>query len=49
MEAIIMELYDSNVEKLRNLSRPYLLLYVIAKVVAGVGAGMLLANWLPIM
>ena len=38
--------YGDEVEKLRNLPNPYALLYVTAKVLGGVGIGVLLANWL---
>ncbi len=38
--------YVDKIEKLRNLPNPYALLYVTAKVLGGVGIGVLLANWL---
>lgn len=40
--------YGNNIEKLKQLSNPYFVLYVTAKVIGGVGIGVLLANWLPI-
>ena len=39
--------YSDNIEKLKQLSNPYFVLYVTAKVIGGVGVGVLLANWLP--
>ena len=39
--------YSDRIEKLRNLPNPYALLYITAKVLGGVGIGVLLANWLP--
>jgi len=39
--------YSSSIEKLRQLSIPYFVLWVTAKVIGGVGIGVLLANWLP--
>ena len=39
--------YSDKVEKLKSLPNSYALLYVTAKVVAGVGIGVLLAIWLP--
>ncbi len=38
--------YGNKIEKLKNLPNPYVLLYVTAKVLGGVGIGVLLANWL---
>ncbi len=38
---------SNKIEKLRNLPNPYALLYITAKVLGGVGIGVLLANWLP--
>ena len=38
--------YGDKIEKLKHLSNPYALLYVTAKVLGGVGIGVLLANWL---
>ena len=40
--------YSSNMEKLKQLSTPYFVLYVTAKAIGGLGAGVLLANWLPL-
>ncbi len=40
--------YGDKLKKLRSLSNPYALLYVTAKVLGGVGIGVLLATWLPI-
>ncbi|MBA7645219.1 hypothetical protein ES703_52973 [subsurface metagenome] len=37
---------SDNIEKLKNLPNSYALLYVTAKVLGGVGIGVLLANWL---
>ena len=42
-----MDYYSDKIEKLRNLPNPFALLYVTAKVLGGVGIGVLLANWLP--
>jgi len=39
--------YSNKIEKLRSLPNPYALLYVTAKVLGGVGLGVLLATWLP--
>ena len=41
-----MDLYGNKIAKLRSLPDPYALLYVTAKVIGGVGIGVLLANWL---
>lgn len=38
--------YGDKIEKLKKLPNPYVLLYVTAKVLGGVGIGVLLANWL---
>ncbi|MFC1992874.1 hypothetical protein ACFLV3_03580 [Chloroflexota bacterium] len=35
------------IEKLKSLPNPYVFLYVAAKVIGGVGIGVLLAIWLP--
>jgi len=40
-----MGCYDDKVEKLKSLPTPYALLYVTAKVLGGIGIGVLLANW----
>ena len=37
---------SDKIEKLKNLPDPYVLLYVTAKVLGGIGIGVLLANWL---
>jgi hypothetical protein len=42
-----MSYYGDKIERLRNLSNPYALLYVTAKVIGGIGIGLLLAIWLP--
>jgi len=42
-----MSYYSDKIEKLKNLPNPYALLYITAKVLGGVGIGVLLANWLP--
>ena len=39
--------YSENIGKLKQLSTPCFVLYVTAKVIGGVGVGVLLANWLP--
>ena len=39
--------YSTNIEKLKQLSTTYFVLYVTAKVIGGVSVGVLLANWLP--
>lgn len=39
--------YSNKIEKLRSLPNPYALVYVTAKVLGGVGLGVLLATWLP--
>ena len=39
--------YSDNMEKLKQLSTPYFVLYITAKVIGGVSVGVLLANWLP--
>ncbi|MFC1939918.1 hypothetical protein ACFLXO_04455 [Chloroflexota bacterium] len=36
------------IEKLKSLPNPYALLYITAKVLGGVGIGVLIATWLPI-
>jgi len=36
--------YSNKIEKLRKLPNPYALLYVTAKVLGGVGLGLLLAT-----
>jgi len=41
-----MSYYSDKIEKLKSLPNPYGLLYVTAKVLGGVGIGVLLANWL---
>jgi len=35
-------------EKIKQLSTPYFVLYVTAKAIGGVGVGVLIANWLPL-
>jgi len=37
-----------NIEKLRRLSGPYFIMYVMAKFLFGVGLGLLLATWLSV-
>ena len=37
---------SDKVEKLKGLPNPYVLLYVTAKVLGGVGIGVLLATWI---
>ena len=46
-EAGTLSWYSDKVEKLRRLPNPHALLYVTAKVLGGVGIGVLLATWLP--
>jgi len=41
-----MNYYSDKIDKLKNLPNPYALLYITAKVLGGVGIGVLLANWL---
>jgi hypothetical protein len=43
-----MNWYMDNIEKIKQLSTPYFVLYVTAKVIGGTGIGILLANWLPV-
>ena len=38
--------YGEKVEKLKNLSNPYALLYVTAKAIGGISIGILLATWI---
>jgi len=38
---------SDKIAKLKSLPNPYALLYITAKVIGGVGIGVLLANWLP--
>jgi Flp pilus assembly protein TadB len=40
--------YDKGIEKIRQLSKGHLLLFVTVKFLAGVAIGLLLAIWLPI-
>lgn len=39
--------YSDKIAKLKISPNPYALLYVTAKVLGGVGIGVLLATWLP--
>ena len=39
--------YGDKIEKLRSVPNLHALLYVTAKVIGGVGIGVLLATWLP--
>ena len=41
-----MDCCSDKIEKLKSLPNPYVLLYVTAKVLGGIGIGILLANWL---
>ena len=43
-----MGIWNDRIKELKSLPNPYALLYVIAKVLGGVGIGMLLARWLPL-
>ena len=45
-EVSTMGCCGDKLEKLKHLPNPYALLYVTAKVLGGVGIGVLLANWL---
>jgi len=45
-EVHTMSWYGDKVAKLKSLSNPYVFLYVTAKVLGGIGIGILLANWL---
>ena len=40
--------YDRKIEKLRQLPKCHLLLFITVKFLAGVALGLLLATWLPI-
>ncbi|MCX5996389.1 MAG: hypothetical protein NTV42_01980 [Chloroflexi bacterium] len=40
--------FDQRIEKLRQLSKCHLLLFITVKFLAGVAIGLLLAIWLPI-
>ncbi|HJX03549.1 MAG TPA: hypothetical protein VJ488_03210 [Dehalococcoidia bacterium] len=42
-----MGIWSDKIKELKNLPNPYALLYSTAKVLGGVGIGVLLANWLP--
>lgn len=39
--------YSDNIDKIKRLSNTYFVLYVTAKVIGGVGVGVLLTYWLP--
>jgi hypothetical protein len=41
-----MSFYSDKIEKIKNLPNLYVLLYATGKFLAGVGIGVLLANWL---
>ncbi len=43
-----MGYYSEKMEKLRNQPNRYFLLFVTAKVLGGIGIGILLANWLSV-
>ncbi|MDD5311481.1 MAG: hypothetical protein PHO26_00400 [Dehalococcoidia bacterium] len=43
-----MNWYSENIEKLKQLSTPYFVLFITAKVIGGVSVGVLLAYWLPV-
>jgi hypothetical protein len=45
--ADIVGCYDKKMEKLRQLPRCHLLLFISVKFLAGVAVGLLLATWLP--
>lgn len=45
--ASIVRWYDSRAEKLRQLSKFHLTLFITAKFLAGVALGLLLTIWLP--
>ncbi len=38
--------YSNKVEKLKSLPNPHVLLFVTAKVIGGIGIGVLLATWI---
>jgi len=40
--------FDQRIEKLRQLSKGHLLLFITVKFLAGVALGLLLAIWLPV-
>jgi Flp pilus assembly protein TadB len=40
--------YDKGIERIRQLSKSHLILFITAKFLAGVAIGLLLAIWLPI-
>lgn len=42
-----MSWLSNNIEKIKRLSNTYFVLYVTAKVIGGVGVGVLLTYWLP--
>ena len=42
-----MDYYSDKMKQLKNLPNPYFLLFITAKVLGGVGIGVLLARWLP--
>ncbi len=42
-----MDWYNDKIQKLKSLPNTYALLYITAKVLGGVGIGVLLATWLP--
>jgi hypothetical protein len=44
----IVSWYDKGIEKLRQLSKCHLILFITVKFLAGVAIGLLLAIWLPI-
>jgi len=43
-----MSWYSDNVDNLTRLSKFYFVSYVMAKVIGGIGVGLLLATWLPV-
>jgi Flp pilus assembly protein TadB len=46
--ASVVRWYDKRIEKLRQLPKCHLLLFITVKFLAGVALGLLLAIWLPI-
>ena len=46
-EACVMGWYSNKVEKFKQLSISHFLLFVTAKVLGGVGIGLLLEIWIP--
>lgn len=43
-----MSWFSDKVEKLKSLPNPHIVLFVAAKVIGGIGIGVLLATWIAI-